>query len=50
VTARIDNLFDQQTTPSEGYGVDVDGDWVNDEFYNYNGSGREIFVGLSYQF
>ena len=50
VTARVENLFDEEYIPSQGYGVDKDGDWVNDEFYHYNEIGRKLFVGINYQF
>lgn len=50
VSARIENLFDKEYIPSQGYGVDIDGDWVNDAFYHYNEIGRQLFVGIAYDF
>ena len=50
VSARIENLFDKEYIPSQGYGVDIDGDWVNDGFYHYNEIGRQLFVGIAYDF
>lgn len=50
VTARVENLFDKEYIPSQGYGVDNNGDWVSDAFYHYNEIGRQLFVGISYDF
>ena len=32
------------------YGTDLDGDYINDEFYYYNTAERRLFVGARYQF
>lgn len=49
-SVRVENVFDKDYIPTQGYGVDLDGDWVNDELYHYNEIGRQVFVGISYQF
>ncbi|MFY8352582.1 TonB-dependent receptor domain-containing protein [Pseudoalteromonas sp. SSM20] len=50
VTARVENLFDKEYIPSQGYGVDINGDWVSDAFYHYNEIGRQVYVGIAYDF
>lgn len=50
INARIENLFDKEYHPSQGYGVDLNGDYKNDEVYFYNAQGITGFVGVSYLF
>lgn len=47
---RVENLFDKQYDEVDAYGIDLDGDYINDEFYYYNTADRRLFIGAAYQF
>ena len=50
VSLRVENLFDIEYNAVDAYGTDLDGDYINDEFYYYNTAERRLFVGARYQF
>ncbi|WP_462180570.1 TonB-dependent receptor domain-containing protein [Pseudoalteromonas gelatinilytica] len=50
VSLRVENLFDKEYNAVDAYGTDLDGDYINDEFYYYNTAERRLFVGARYQF
>ena len=50
MSLRVENLFDKEYNAVDAYGTDLDGDYINDEFYYYNTAERRLFVGARYQF
>lgn len=44
----VENLFDKEYNVVDVYGIDLDGDFINDEFYYYNMVECCLFVGVCY--